>query len=87
MEKPDSATVEKLIIELVKKETGIKEEIGPNESLQNLGLSSVEAMTMIAEIEDKLNIRLPDTLLWECNTIAELVENIILNFDIYKKID
>jgi acyl carrier protein len=46
----------------------------PNNTLGEIGISSITALEIAGYIEEKLNIRLPDDELAPLNTIGELVQ-------------
>jgi acyl carrier protein len=50
------------------------QEIDPNEPLMGYGLGSIQALTLVADLEDWLGRELPATLLWDCPTMGELIK-------------
>jgi acyl carrier protein len=52
------------------------DEIDDHEPLTNYGLGSIQAVSMIGELEDWLGRTLPPTLLWDYPTIDELVRHL-----------
>lgn len=52
------------------------DDIDPDRSLESFGLSSVEAVTLAADLEDLTGIELPATLAWEHPTIAAIAAHI-----------
>ena len=51
--------------------------ISSTEDLTSYGLSSVNALAMVGELEDWLNCELPATLLWDNDNIEEIVKFIL----------
>ncbi|MBS0448803.1 MAG: acyl carrier protein [Proteobacteria bacterium] len=51
-------------------------EIGVHDEIAHYGLQSVEAMSLMSELSDRLGLSLSPTLWWDCRTIAQLVERI-----------
>ncbi len=49
------------------------QEIDLNEPLTSYGLGSIQALTLVADLEDRLGRELPPTLLWDCLTLDEVV--------------
>ena len=46
--------------------------VDPSETFLNYGMDSVQAMTMVGDIEAKLGLRLPPTLAWDYPDIETL---------------
>lgn len=53
-----------------------------NESLTRYGLDSIDAVTLVGDLEDELDLELPDTLFWDHQSIAEASKFLIDNYDI-----
>ncbi|WP_058042447.1 acyl carrier protein [Streptomyces roseifaciens] len=51
-------------------------EVDPQESFANLGLDSVYALTLTADIEDTLGIEVEPTLAWDYPTISALAKGL-----------
>lgn len=49
-------------------------QIDPDESLASYGLTSLDAITLTAELEDALRIRIEPTVVWEYPSISSLVK-------------
>ncbi len=56
--------------------------IDVNESLTRYGLDSIDAVTLVGDLEDWLDLELPDTLLWDHPTIAGAAEFLVDEYDI-----
>ena len=55
------------------REMGIdREKIDPRQSFLSYGMDSVQAMTMVGDLEAKLEVRLPPTLAWDFPDIDAL---------------
>ncbi len=67
-----------LLAECLKVETT---EIDLEKQLTSYGLDSIDAVTMVGDIEDWLEIELPSTLFWDCENIREVASYIVDNFD------
>ncbi len=87
-QKPSKDELKKLIFALINEETNSaadSKDINSLISMQHLGVSSIGALTIMGEIENRLNLTLPETLLWDCKNVQELVDMIDANFDKYKR--
>jgi acyl carrier protein len=56
--------------------------IDVNESLTRYGLDSIDAVTLVGDLEDELDLELPDTLFWDHQSIAEASKFLIDNYDV-----
>lgn len=52
------------------------DEIDPAQTLLNYGFDSVQAMTLVGDIESRLGMRLPPTLVWDHPSIHALVSHL-----------
>ncbi len=52
------------------------------ESLTRYGLDSIDAVTLVGDLEDWLDLELPATLFWDYPTIAKSAQYLAENFDI-----
>jgi acyl carrier protein len=52
------------------------------EPLTRYGLDSIDAVTMVGDLEDWLDLELPSTLFWDQPTIAKSAEYLAENYDI-----
>ncbi|MFN7835461.1 MAG: acyl carrier protein [Burkholderiaceae bacterium] len=79
----DQQSVHRLVMELLARELRLKvEDINANTPLIEMGLDSMSALIVAGEFEDRWNVRLPSTLLWDCPTVEALVAQLttLLNF-------
>ena len=61
------------LIDWLAQELGIdREKIDPRQSFLSYGMDSVQAMTMVGDLEAKLEVRLPPTLAWDYPDIDAL---------------
>ncbi|MGK7931472.1 MAG: acyl carrier protein [Microcystaceae cyanobacterium] len=56
--------------------------IDVNEPLTRYGLDSIDAVTLVGDLEDALDEELPDTLFWDHPTIAQSSQYLVENFDL-----
>jgi acyl carrier protein len=56
--------------------------VSVNEPVTRYGIDSIDAVTMVSDLEDLLGLELPATLLWDYPTIAKSAEYLAKNFDI-----
>jgi acyl carrier protein len=52
------------------------------EPLTRYGLDSIDAVTMVGDLEDWLDLELPSTLFWDYPTIAKSAEYLVSEFDV-----
>lgn len=79
MEKPSQKELMELCKDYLSKELE-SQEIDEMSNFQTLGVSSVQALALLSDLEDNLNLSLPETLLWDCNNIKELSQYIHENY-------
>lgn len=53
-----------------------------SEPLTRYGLDSIDAVTLVGDLEDWLDLELPDTLFWDHPSIAQACQFLIDNYDI-----
>ena len=58
------------------------ESIKATEPLTRYGLDSIDAVTMVGDIEDVLDEELPSTLFWDYPTIAKSAQFLADNYDV-----
>jgi acyl carrier protein len=58
------------------------ESIKVTEPLTRYGLDSIDAVTMVGDIEDVLDEELPSTLFWDYPTIAKSAKFLAENYDV-----
>jgi acyl carrier protein len=56
--------------------------IDVSEPLTRYGLDSIDAVTLVGDLEDALDEELPDTLFWDHPTIAQSSQYLVENFDL-----
>lgn len=56
--------------------------INVTEPLTRYGLDSIDAVTMVGDLEDWLELELPSTLFWDYPTIEKSAQYLAENFDI-----
>lgn len=56
--------------------------IDMNESLTRYGLDSIDAVTLVGELEDWLEVELPSTLFWDYPTIGKSAQYLVSEFDV-----
>ena len=59
-----------------------KSSISTSEPLTRYGLDSIDAVTMVGDIEDILDVELPSTLFWDYPTIAKSSQFLAENYDV-----
>lgn len=58
------------------------ETIDVSESLTRYGLDSIDAVTLVGDLEDWLELELPSTLFWDYPTIDKSAEYLVSEFDV-----
>lgn len=82
LEKVTAKMVENKAIELLAECLKMQaSEIDSNQKLTGYGLDSINAMTMVGDLEDHFEIELPSTLLWDYETIDKISNYIADNFE------
>jgi acyl carrier protein len=61
--------------------------ISVTEPLTRYGLDSIDAVTMVGDLEDWLDLELPSTLFWDYPTIEKSAHYLAENFDITQALD
>ncbi|MBO9999006.1 MAG: acyl carrier protein [Cyanobacteria bacterium SID2] len=61
--------------------------IDVSQPLTRYGLDSIDAVTLVGELEDGLEVELPSTLFWDYPTIESCAQYLIAEFDILTTID
>ena len=80
---PNQTTVENwLKAQLAEQLSLSAESIKATEPLTRYGLDSIDAVTMVGDIEDVLDEELPSTLFWDYPTIAKSAKFLADNYDI-----
>lgn len=57
------------------------------EPLTRYGLDSIDAVTLVGELEDELDLELPSTLFWDYPTIEKSAEYLVSEFDISEALE
>jgi len=57
-------------------------EIDVSEPLTRYGLDSIDAVTLVGDLEDWLDLELPSTLFWDHPTIDKAAQYLVSEFDI-----
>ncbi|NEQ74505.1 MAG: acyl carrier protein [Okeania sp. SIO2C9] len=57
------------------------------EPLTRYGLDSIDAVTLVGELEDELELELPSTLFWDYPTIEKSAEYLVSEFDISEALE
>ena len=72
------AQVTKMVAGIIKDSTETELELTPQTHLiQQIGLSSVEAMLLLSDLEDAFHIQIPVTALREVETVGDLTQVVI----------
>lgn len=61
--------------------------ISVNEPLTRYGLDSIDAVTLVGELEDWLEEELPSTLFWDYPTIEQCSEYLVSEFDVSEAVE
>jgi acyl carrier protein len=56
--------------------------VSTTEPVTRYGIDSIDAVTMVSDLEDLLGLELPATLLWDHPTIEKAAQHLAENFDI-----
>jgi acyl carrier protein len=56
--------------------------VNASEPLTRYGLDSIDAVTMVGDLEDWLDLELPSTLFWDYPTIEKSASYLVENFDV-----
>jgi acyl carrier protein len=56
--------------------------INVSEPLTRYGLDSIDAVTMVGDLEDILNEELPSTLFWDYPTVEKSAQFLLENYDV-----
>ncbi len=57
------------------------------EPLTRYGLDSIDAVTLVGELEDELELELPSTLFWDYPTIEKSAQYLVSEFDISEALE
>lgn len=84
---PTTALQEWLVSQLADQLSLDAKTIKVTEPLTRYGLDSIDAVTLVGDLEDMLNMELPSTLFWDHPTIEKSAHYLAENFDISKVLD
>ena len=56
-------------------------DIDPQKNITSYGLDSIDAVTILGDLEDWLDIELPSTLLWDYSNISDVSQYIVDSYD------
>lgn len=56
--------------------------IEAQQPLTRYGLDSIDAVTLVGDLEDWLDLELPSTLLWDYPTVAKAANYLVEEFDV-----
>jgi acyl carrier protein len=72
---PTRESIEEWLIQWIARELGMPPaDIETSKSLLNYSLSSVTAMMLVGDLEERLSLTLPPTLVWDYPSIAAIAE-------------
>ncbi|MDY6782670.1 MAG: acyl carrier protein [Cyanobacteriota bacterium] len=71
-----------LVVKLAEQLSVKPETIDTSESLTRYGLDSIDAVTLVGDLEDWLELELPSTLFWDYPTIEKSSEFLVTEFDV-----
>jgi acyl carrier protein len=84
---PAKAVQNWLIAQLTEQLSLNAQTIDVSESLTRYGLDSIDAVTLVGDLEDWLDLELPSTLFWDYPTIEKSAQYLAENFDISGALD
>ena len=79
---PDQAVQQWLVKQLSETLSLDPKTINVSEPLTRYGLDSIDAVTMVGDLEDWLDLELPSTLFWDHPTIEKSARYLSENFDL-----
>ncbi|MEP0869325.1 acyl carrier protein [Trichocoleus desertorum AS-A10] len=79
---PVEAIQQWLVSQLAKQLSLDPKNIKVQEPLTRYGLDSIDAVTLVGELEDWLELELPSTLLWDYPTVEKAANFLVQEFDI-----
>ena len=71
-----------LVMQLSKQLSLDASTINVSEPLTRYGLDSIDAVTLVGDLEDWLDLELPDTLFWDHPSIAQSSHFLVENFEV-----
>jgi len=79
---PAEAIQQWLVSQLAKQLSLDPKNIKVQEPLTRYGLDSIDAVTLVGEMEDWLELELPSTLLWDYPTVEKAATFLVQEFDV-----
>lgn len=79
---PQEAISSWLVAKLAKQLSLNAKTIDVSEPLTRYGLDSIDAVTLVGDMEDWLGLELPSTLLWDYPTIQKTAQYLVKEFDV-----
>lgn len=74
---PDTTDLETWLVQWVAAELGVPtSEIGLDEDFDDMGLSSIQAVSLAGELEEKLSRKIDPNIAWECPTLETLIKHL-----------
>jgi len=69
--------IENSVIKLIAKQKNLNpSDIAPGSTLEALGVTSLEAITIVYDIEEKFDVEVPDEILDKLDTVDDIVEGV-----------
>ncbi len=69
--------IENTVVKLIAKQKRLDpSDIAPDASLAALGVSSLEAITIVYDIEERFDVEVPDELLDKLDTVHDIVDGV-----------
>ena len=84
---PEEAIQKWLITQLAEILSRNPETLDISESLTRYGLDSIDAVTLVGDLEDWLDADLPSTLFWDYPTIEKSAQYLAENFDVSEAVN
>ncbi|MFJ1269868.1 acyl carrier protein [Legionella lytica] len=72
--------LEQFCCKFISKELGAKQ-VDVQQNFDSLGLSSIQALSILSDLESALDISLPETLFWDCTNVRELTLYLSENYE------
>ncbi len=80
MSDQDVRGLEQFCCKFISKELGAKQ-VDVQQNFDSLGLSSIQALSILSDLESALDISLPETLFWDCTNVQELALYLSENYE------
>ena len=78
MQKMTRAEIEKRLIEIVRKEKKLPEDLlQPGSELAAMGIDSLDALTILFEIEEEFHVSIPETAARTMKTVNDMVDAVM----------